>query len=63
MPMTIAQRTDAILQLYKTMPGAPMPSKEAGFYMWGDVEGNKHWQFCEQIVDTIRAAADVFAPV
>lgn len=42
-----------IIELYKAMPGAPVPSKEDGYFMWGDVEGNEHWAFCEIIIHMI----------
>jgi hypothetical protein len=41
-------------RLYAKMPGAPQPpSDEQGFKMWGDVEGNDHWQFCEEIIQVM----------
>jgi len=46
---------DAIIQLYAAMPGAPAPMRDSdGYAMWGDVEGNEHWQFCEAIVDLMQ---------
>jgi len=46
-------RTDMIARLYRSMPGAPrIPvDPDSGFALWGEVEGNEHWEFCEQIVD------------
>ncbi len=60
------QRTNRIVSLYQAMPGAPrMPHDERGA-LWGEVEGNQHWLFCECIVDTVLAAdalRSVQAPV
>jgi hypothetical protein len=56
--MKIRQQRDAIQWLYQTMPGAPLPSTHDGWYQWGDVEGNDHWQFCAAIVALIDAAAE-----
>lgn len=39
-----------IIALYRTMPGAPMPRKDGSCHLWGEVEGNDHWRFCEAIV-------------
>jgi hypothetical protein len=53
------QRTqqDAIRRMtiafYQAMPGAPMPPTDNGFYLWGDIEGNEHWNFCEAIATQI----------
>ena len=46
-----------IIDLYRTMPGAPMPQMEDGNYLWGEVGGNDHWCFCEQIVETMQRVA------
>ena len=41
-------------ELYRVMPGAPtLPTSRDGLYMWGEVEGNDHWQFCERIASLI----------
>lgn len=49
-------RTKRIMKLYQAMPGAPAcPSDERGL-LWGEVEGNEHWVFCEAIDDAITAA-------
>jgi hypothetical protein len=54
----------AIIKLYRAMPGAPQPSRdEDGCAMWGDVEGNEHWQFCEAIVNLIESQIDRFIPI
>ena len=54
--MSKAQR-DAIyrmtIDLYRNMPGAPRPPTENGSYLWGDVEGNQSWEFCEAIARQI----------
>jgi hypothetical protein len=49
-------RFNAILQLYTTMPGAPTPSMEGGYYLWGEVEDTEHWQFCAAIIAAIDMA-------
>ncbi len=41
------------IDLYRNMPGAPFPPTDGGDYMWGDVEGNDHWNFCEAIARQI----------
>lgn len=46
-------RLNKIVSLYKMMPGAPMPPMDDGYYLWGEMEGNDHWCFCEAIVDLI----------
>lgn len=48
----------ATANLYQAMPGAPLPPIVDGFYQWGDVEGNDHWEFCRQIVATIVAIVE-----
>lgn len=50
-----------IIRLYEAMPGAPMPPKEDGYYLWGDVEGNDYWRFCEAVVDMMTATAQAYA--
>jgi len=37
------------------MPGAPVVPRVNGCPMWGDVEGNEHWNFCEAIARAIVA--------
>jgi hypothetical protein len=55
--MTNSNQVQALAErLYRAMPGAPMPPMEDGFYMWGDVEGNDHWAFCEEIAAAILNA-------
>jgi hypothetical protein len=51
MPMSDHDR--AVIHLYRNMPGAPLPPKDFGGYMWGEVAGNDHWEFCAAIVDTV----------
>lgn len=54
--MTLTEQTavrDMTLMLYKVMPGAPRPTMYDGNYMWGDIEGNDEWCFCEQIATLI----------
>jgi len=41
--------------LYLAMPGAPVVPRVNGCPMWGDVEGNEHWNFCEAIARAIVA--------
>ena len=49
------KNTDLIIELYASMPGAPSPSRDDdGYAVWGEVEGNAHWQFCEAIVDMVE---------
>ncbi len=43
--------------LYETMPSAPRPRTQGGDFMWGDVEGNDHWQFCSTIARLIFQTA------
>lgn len=39
--------------LYRVMPGAPpVPLDERG-WLWGEVEHNEHFQFCEIIAERI----------
>lgn len=46
------------IALYQRMPGAPMPPYEPDRgYLWGEVDGNEHWEFCAAIVDQIHAVA------
>ncbi len=52
---------DQVIKLYQRMPGAPMPPKENGSYLWGDVEGNEHWEFCEAIVRMAINAAQAYS--
>jgi|GEM_PF-4956934 len=40
-------------KLYLKMPGAPIPPRGADGYLWGAVEGNEHWQFCETLAQLI----------
>ena len=48
-------------ELYDAMPGAPQVPKEHdpraphnyGARLWGEVEGNYHWQFCNRIAAAI----------
>jgi hypothetical protein len=41
-------------RLYAKMPGAPQPpSDEVGVKLWGEVQGNDHWQFCEEIIQVM----------
>lgn len=54
--MTTAQRNAIYrmtIDLYRSMPGAPRPPSQDGMYMWGDIEGNEHWEFCEAIARQI----------
>jgi hypothetical protein len=55
--MNLLQRKDAIIALYREMPGAPTPPRVDGDIMWGDVEGNDHWRFCEAVVDLICSSS------
>lgn len=50
-------RLQQIVRLYRLMPGAPPIPTQDGRAMWGDVEGNDHWNFCAEIVDLIISAA------
>lgn len=50
-----------IIQLYRNMPGAPRPPREDGIEMWGDVEGNEHWDFCAAIIDQMTIIAMAYA--
>lgn len=49
-------RDTRIAALYLKMPGAPFPPTEDGWYLWGEVSDNDHWQFCAAITDAIDAA-------
>lgn len=41
-------------RLYEKMPGAPrVPRDRGGHALWGEVEGNEHWAFCEEIVQVL----------
>jgi hypothetical protein len=33
-----------------------MPRKDGSCHLWGEVEGNDHWRFCEAIVRLVFAA-------
>jgi len=46
------------IRLYEKMPGAPMPTKVRGVYMWANVEGNDQWVFCEAIADAMLDVRD-----
>jgi hypothetical protein len=50
-------RLDHVARLYSALPGAPMPPTEDGWYLWGEVEGNDHWVFCETLVDMMMGIA------
>jgi len=50
-----------VKRLYRAMPGAPHVPNPDGFEQWGEVEGNEHWQFCEEIVRQIINAAQAYA--
>ena len=50
-----------IIRLYRQMPGAPRPPREDGDEMWGDVEGNQHWEFCAAIVDMMTTIGQAYA--
>lgn len=50
--------TARIIRLYRAMPGAPMPPMVGGNFMWGDVEGTEHWNFCAEIIAAIDASFD-----
>ncbi len=39
--------------LYESMPGAPDVPKSDGFKMWGEVEDNQHYEFCNVIANLI----------
>lgn len=52
--MSEHRRLHRITRLYLAMPGAPLPPKEEGWYLWGEVEGNDHWMFCQAIVEMIE---------
>jgi hypothetical protein len=57
-PLTQNQ-IDRVRHLYRLMPGAPEAAIEDAYFMWGDVEGNEHWEFCEAIVRMVdRAVGD-----
>lgn len=38
---------------YRVMPGAPPVPLGADGWMWGEVESNEHFQFCETIAERI----------
>jgi hypothetical protein len=46
-----------IQSLYVEMPGAPFVRFEDGVRMWGEVNDNDHWRFCEMIVRMMDEAA------
>lgn len=51
------EKHQQIVSLYRRMPGAPQPPMDERGELWGEVEGNEHWEFCSAIVDqTINAA-------
>lgn len=52
-----SRRMNRIIRLYREMPGAPMPPKDERGLLWGEVEGNGFWEFCEAIINDIDAAA------
>ena len=40
--------------LYRVMPGAPpVPLDNQIGWLWGEVEGNEHFAFCEAIAERI----------
>lgn len=49
-------RQDKIIRLYEVMPSAPFPDTHDGNYLWGEVEGNDYWCFCERVVDMVEQA-------
>lgn len=49
------KRTEQIVRLYQTMPGAPpIPFDPDDGWLWGEVEGTEHWEFCAAIIDAVR---------
>ena len=53
-------RTQRIISLYEKMPGAPKIPYGEGELLWGEVEGNEHWEFCAAIVDMMDVANDAY---
>jgi len=53
-----SEHTQALARrLYSVMPGAPQPDSDERGKLWGDVETNDAYIFCEQIaLEIIRAA-------
>jgi hypothetical protein len=53
-----ARVLDMTLELYKAMPGAKMPRKLDGDYLWDELAGslNDHYRFCYAIATTICAS-------
>lgn len=40
--------------LYRAMPGAPpVPRDQDGATLWGEVDGNNHYDFCNRIARLI----------
>jgi hypothetical protein len=54
-------RRSNIIRLYRAMPGAPRPPRQDGVEMWGDVDGNEHWEFCAAVVDMMATIGQAYA--
>lgn len=54
--MRVDPKTLAIRDLYEIMPGAPPVPQDDGRSLWGEVEGNEHWRFCERLISLFAAA-------